>query len=133
MHPNVLLVEDNPADVRLMREAFLECQIAANIHLAVDGCDAVGFLHRQHRHAEAPRPDLVILDLNLPKRDGQTVLQIIKHDPDLREIPVVVLSTAATPAIIARCHALSVDAYVTKPSRWEDVCGSVRDMARFLP
>ncbi len=132
MQPNVLLVEDNPADVRLMREAFLECRVDATLHVAEDGCDAVGFLHRQHRHVQAPRPDLVILDLNLPKLDGQTVLQIIKHDPDLRRIPVVVLSTAATPAIIARCRALAVDAYVTKPSRWEDVCDHVREMTRFL-
>ncbi|MBA3685440.1 MAG: response regulator [Planctomycetes bacterium] len=133
MLPNVLLVEDNPADVELLHEAFRECAVHATLHVSPDGCDAVGFLHRQHRHLLAPRPDLIILDLNLPKLDGQTVLQIVKHDPELRAIPVVVLSTAATPAIIARCKALSIAAYVTKPSRWEDVCDSVRDIGRLLP
>ena len=97
----VLLVEDSPADVRLTREALKEAKVRNNVHVAVDGVDAMDFLHRRGRHTNAPIPDLILLDLNLPKKDGREVLEDIKSHDRLKRIPVVILTTSHDAAAYA--------------------------------
>jgi len=111
----VLLVEDNPGDVRLTREALKEGKVHNNLSVAPDGVEALAFLRRQGRYADAPRPDLILLDLNLPKKDGREVLEEIKSDPALRSIPVVILTTSEAERDIARAYDLHANCYITKP------------------
>ncbi len=111
----VLLVEDNPGDVRLTREALKEGKVRNNLSVAPDGVEALAFLRRQGRYAGAPRPDLILLDLNLPKKDGREVLEEIKADPALRTIPVVILTTSEAERDIARAYDLHANCYITKP------------------
>jgi two-component system, chemotaxis family, response regulator Rcp1 len=111
----ILLVEDSPGDVRLTREALADARVRNRLHVAVDGVDAMSFLRREGKHAEAPRPDLVLLDLNLPKKDGREVLEEIKADPRLRTIPVVILTTSAAEGDILRSYELYANCYITKP------------------
>jgi two-component system, chemotaxis family, response regulator Rcp1 len=111
----ILLVEDNPADIRLTREALHEAKISNNLHVATDGVQALRFLHREEEHADAPRPDLMLLDLNLPKKTGREVLEVVKEDPDLRRIPVVVLTTSEAEQDIVRSYDLHANAYIKKP------------------
>lgn len=117
---DILLVEDNPDDVDLTREAFREVGAASRLHVVEDGVEAIAFLRRQAPYADAPTPDLVLLDLNLPKRSGHEVLAAIKRDPRLRAIPVVVLTSSAAESDIARSRALGADGYVTKPVDLDD-------------
>jgi len=111
----VLLVEDNPGDVRLTIEALKEAKVSNNLHIAVDGVEAMAFLRREGKFAEAPHPDLVLLDLNLPKKDGREVLAEIKSDPALRRIPVVVMTTSKAEEDILRSYDLHANCYITKP------------------
>ena len=111
----VLLVEDNPGDVRLTQEAFKDAKVLVNLHIASDGTRAMAFLKREGEHADAPRPDLILLDLNLPKKDGREVLKEIKEDPTLKIIPVVILTTSASEADILRSYSLHANCYITKP------------------
>jgi CheY-like chemotaxis protein len=111
----ILLVEDNPGDERLTREALKEGKVYSNLHWVKDGVDAMEFLRRQGRHAEAPRPDIILLDLNLPKKDGREVLQDIKSDPELKRIPIVVLTTSKAEEDVLRSYNLHANCYVTKP------------------
>lgn len=111
----ILLVEDNPADVRLTIEALREGKVRNTLHVAQDGVEAIEFLQRRGPHGEAPRPDLILLDLNLPKKDGREVLAQIKADPALRSIPVVVLTTSAADADIVKSYDLHANCYITKP------------------
>ena len=111
----ILLVEDNPADVRLTQEALKEGKVFNNLHWAKDGVEALEFLRRQGRHAAAPRPDIILLDLNLPKKDGREVLQEIKSDNVLKRIPVVVLTTSKAEEDVVRTYNLHANCYVTKP------------------
>jgi chemotaxis family two-component system response regulator Rcp1 len=111
----VLLVEDSPGDVRLTREAFKDARVHINLHVAVDGTDAMAFLRRQGEHANVPRPDLILLDLNLPKKDGREVLEEIKESPTLKSIPVVILTTSASEADILQSYRLHANCYITKP------------------
>jgi CheY-like chemotaxis protein len=111
----VLLVEDNPGDVRLTREALKEGKVRNNLSVAPDGVEALAFLRRQGRYADAPRPDVILLDLNLPKKDGREVLEEIKADPALRTIPVVILTTSEAERDIARAYDLHANCYITKP------------------
>jgi chemotaxis family two-component system response regulator Rcp1 len=111
----VLLVEDSPGDVRLTREAFKDAKVYLNLHVASDGAEAMAFLNREGEHANAPRPDLILLDLNLPKKDGREVLQEIKESPTLKSIPVVILTTSASDADILRSYRLHANCYITKP------------------
>src|ERR1700724_3280815 len=111
----VLLVEDSPGDVRLTREAFKDAKVHINLHVASDGAEAMDFLNRKGEHANAPRPDLILLDLNLPKKDGREVLEEIKVSPTLKSIPVVVLTTSASDADILRSYKLHANCYITKP------------------
>ena len=113
---NILLVEDNPADVRLTQEALKEAANAtARLHVAGDGAAALRFLHREGEHASAPRPDLMLLDLNLPGVDGRQVLAHVKGDPNLRRIPVVVLTTSPSEDDILHAYDQHVNSYIRKP------------------
>jgi len=112
---DILLVEDSPADVRLTQEALREARVMNTLHVARDGVAALAFLRRQGPHAACPRPHLILLDLNLPKKDGREVLAEIKQDHDLKRIPVVVLTTSKAEEDILRSYDLHANAYVTKP------------------
>ena len=111
----VLLVEDSPGDVRLTEEAFREANQAIHLHVANDGVEAMGFLRREGAHASAPRPDLILLDLNLPKMDGREVLAHIKDDENLKTIPTVILTTSDAEADIVKSYQLQANCYLTKP------------------
>ena len=112
---NVLLVEDSPGDVRLTREAFREANGSVNLHVASDGVEAMAFLSRAGAYADAPRPDFILLDLNLPRMDGREVLANIKADAALRTIPTVILTTSDADADILRSYELNANAYLKKP------------------
>jgi two-component system, chemotaxis family, response regulator Rcp1 len=111
----VLLVEDNPGDVRLTKEALKEGRLLNNVSVVGDGVEALLFLRRQGKYAEAILPDLILLDLNLPKKDGREVLAEIKADPRLRRIPVVVLTTSSAEEDILKTYDLHANCYITKP------------------
>ena len=112
---NILLVEDNPGDVRLTQEAFREGNISVNLEVARDGVEAIDYLRRNAPFTDAVTPDLILLDLNLPRRDGREVLAEIKVDPDLKRIPVVVLTTSNAEADILKSYNLHVNCYINKP------------------
>jgi chemotaxis family two-component system response regulator Rcp1 len=111
----VLLVEDSPGDVRLTREAFKDAKVHINLHVASDGVEAMAFLGREGNHANTPRPDLIFLDLNLPKKDGREVLAELKESPTLKSIPVVILTTSASEADIHGSYQHHANCYITKP------------------
>jgi chemotaxis family two-component system response regulator Rcp1 len=111
----VLLVEDSPGDVRLTREALKDAKVQISLHVASDGIEAMAFLERAGAHAHAPRPDLILLDLNLPKKDGREVLQEIKESATLKSIPVVILTTSASETDILRSYQLHANCYISKP------------------
>src|ERR687884_1433856 len=111
----ILLVEDSPGDVRLTREALRDGKVRNNLSVVTDGVEALAFLRREGRYADAPRPDLILLDLNLPKKDGREVLAEIKADPNLRRIPVVVLTTSEAEQDIVETYNLHANCYVKKP------------------
>ncbi|MBD0321612.1 MAG: response regulator [Gemmatimonadetes bacterium] len=111
----VLLVEDNPGDVRLTREALKEGKVHNNLHVAPDGVEALAFLRREGRYADAVRPDLILLDLNLPRKGGREVLEEVKSDPALRHIPVVILTSSQAEQDIARAYDLHANCYISKP------------------
>jgi chemotaxis family two-component system response regulator Rcp1 len=111
----ILLVEDNPGDERLTREALKEGKVYSNLHWVKDGVEAMSFLRREGRYKDVPRPDIVLLDLNLPRKDGREVLQDIKTDDDLKRIPVVVLTTSKAEEDVLRTYNLHANCYVTKP------------------
>ena len=115
MRIDVLLVEDNPGDVRLTREAFREANASIRLHVASDGVEAMAFVRQEGSHADAPRPDLILLDLNLPKMDGREVLAQIKRDDRLKTIPTIILTTSGAQADILRSYQLHANAYVSKP------------------
>lgn len=119
---DVLLVDDNPGDVRLTREALRNQESRARLHVAADGEEALAFLHREGPYGRAPRPNLILLDLNLPKKDGREVLADIKGDPTLKSIPVIVLTTSEADRDIRRAYELHANCYVTKSA----------DLDRFL-
>ena len=111
----VLLVEDDPGDVALITEAFAAHRLPSRLHTAGDGVDALTFLRREEPHAAAPRPDLILLDLNMPRMDGREMLSVVKNDPDLCTIPVVVFTTSDLPADVTTSYTRHANAYVTKP------------------
>ena len=112
---DILLVEDNPGDVRLTKEALKDAKVLNEIYVAKDGVEAMQFLHRQGSFSKVPLPDLILLDLNLPKKDGREVLAEIKEDQILKHIPVVVLTTSKADEDIVRTYNLHANAYITKP------------------
>jgi two-component system, chemotaxis family, response regulator Rcp1 len=111
----ILLVEDNPGDVRLTKEALKEGKVYSNLHTVKDGVEAMEFLRRQGKYAGVPRPDIILLDLNLPRKDGREVLEEIKSDDALKRIPVVVLTTSKAEEDVVRTYNLHANCYVTKP------------------
>jgi chemotaxis family two-component system response regulator Rcp1 len=111
----ILLVEDNPGDARLAIEALKESKVSNNLYHVKDGVEAMNFLRRQAEHAGVPPPDLILLDLNLPRKDGREVLEEIKDDPELRLVPVVVLTTSAAERDLIKSYGLHANAYVVKP------------------
>jgi chemotaxis family two-component system response regulator Rcp1 len=127
----VLLVEDSPGDVRLTREAFKDTKVHINLQVASDGAEAMTFLKREGAHADAPRPDLILLDLNLPKKDGREVLAEIKENPDLKSIPVVILTTSSFEADILRSYQLHANCYITKPVDLDGFLKVVRSIDEF--
>ncbi|MGV9340486.1 response regulator [Streptomyces sp. NPDC003688] len=129
---DVLLVEDDPGDELMTREAFEDNKIGNTLHVVRDGEEALHFLYRQGEHADAPRPDLILLDLNLPKYDGRQVLERIKSDPELAHIPVVVLTTSAAEEDILRSYKLHANAYVTKPVDLDQFIAAVRQIDDFF-
>jgi chemotaxis family two-component system response regulator Rcp1 len=127
----ILLVEDNPGDVRLTKEALKEGKVYNNLHWARDGVEALEFLKREGKHAKAPRPDIILLDLNLPKKDGREVLAVIKGEPELKHIPVVVLTTSKAEEDVLRSYELHANCYVTKPVDLEKFIQVVQSIDRF--
>ena len=111
----VLLVEDSPGDVRLTREALKDAKVHISLHVATDGIEAMAYLERTGPHVNAPRPDLILLDLNLPKKDGREVLKEIKESPSLRIIPVVILTTSSSDADVLQSYHLHANCYISKP------------------
>jgi CheY-like chemotaxis protein len=128
----ILLVEDDPGDVLMTREAFEDNKVGNVLHVVQDGMEALDFLYRRGEYAEAARPDLILLDLNLPKYDGRQVLEKIKNDPDLAMIPVVVLTTSAAEEDILRSYKLHANAYVTKPVDVNQFVAAVRQIDEFF-
>ncbi|MER5973833.1 response regulator [Streptomyces sp. NPDC002055] len=132
-HPiEVLLVEDDPGDELMTREAFEDNKIGNTLHVVRDGLEALDFLYRRGEYADAPSPDLILLDLNLPKYDGRQVLERIKSDDDLSHIPVVVLTTSSAEEDILRSYKLHANAYVTKPVDLDQFIAAIRQIDEFF-
>ncbi|HYC36706.1 MAG TPA: response regulator [Usitatibacter sp.] len=127
----ILLVEDNPGDYRLTKEALKEGKVYNNLYWVKDGVEALDFLKRRGAHAQAPRPDIILLDLNLPKKDGREVLSEIKRDGDLRAIPVVILTTSKAEEDVLRSYDLHANCYVTKPVDLDKFIVVVQSIDRF--
>jgi CheY-like chemotaxis protein len=128
----ILLVEDDPGDVAMTREALAEYKLLVNLHVVTNGEEAVAFLRRQPPFGDAPRPALVILDLNLPRLSGQEVLAIVKADPDLLRIPIVVLTTSTAEQDVLLSYDLHANAYVAKPVGFESFVSVVRQIDQFF-
>jgi len=127
----VLLVEDSPGDVRLTQEAFRDSGKPVRLHLAADGIEAMAFLRREGIYANAPRPDLILLDLNLPKMDGREVLALIKKDQDLKIIPTIILTTSDDEADVMISYQLQANCYLRKPAHWDAFDSLVRSINAF--
>jgi len=129
---DVLLVEDDPGDVLMTREAFKDNKLANRLSVVSDGVDAMAFLRKEDQYAGSPTPDLVLLDLNLPRMDGREVLAAMKSDPELRRIPVVVLTTSEAEEDVLRSYSLHANAYVTKPVDFHRFIEVVRQIDDFF-
>lgn len=127
----ILLVEDNPGDVFLTQEAFREGRLAHRLSVVEDGEEAMRFLRREGKHSNAPQPDLILLDLNLPRKDGRELLGEVKTDPELRQIPVIVLTTSGAEQDIARAYKLHANCYLTKPIQMDDFLKTIRSVEEF--
>lgn len=128
---DVLLVEDNPGDVRLTQEAFRQGDAACTLHVVDDGVEALDFCYQRGDHADAPRPDIILLDLNLPRKDGREVLAALKEHPELRRIPVIVLTSSAARADVTESYDHSANAYLTKPVDPEEFIGTIEAFTEF--
>ncbi|WP_435125611.1 response regulator [Halobaculum sp. D14] len=128
---DVLLVEDNPGDVRLVEEAFDGGDVDATLHVVGDGVDALDFLHRRGDHADAPRPDLVILDLNLPRKNGDEVLREVREHPEIDYVPVTILTSSTADEDVLSSYEHSANAYLTKPADPDEFIENVRSLERF--
>src|SRR6201991_2009472 len=129
---DILLVEDDPGDELITREAFEHNKLHNRLHVARDGEEGLNYLYRRGEYQEAPRPDLILLDLNLPKYDGRQLLEKIKSDPDLSRIPVVVLTTSSAEEDIMRSYKLHANAYVAKPVDLDQFISAVRQIDEFF-
>jgi two-component system response regulator len=128
---DILLVEDSPADILLTREAFEQNKIVNTLHVVEDGDQAMDFLYKRGEYASAPRPDLILLDLNLPRKNGREVLAEIKADPDLKIIPIVVLTTSSAEEDILKAYNLNANSYVVKPVGFDNFMEAVRSIRHF--
>jgi chemotaxis family two-component system response regulator Rcp1 len=131
MNIEVLLVEDSPGDVRLTQEAFRDSGKSVRLHLAADGIEAMAFLRREGAYADAPRPDLILLDLNLPRMDGREVLALIKRDQSLKIIPTIILTTSDDEADVQISYQLQANCYLRKPAHWDAFDNLVRSINAF--
>jgi CheY-like chemotaxis protein len=127
----ILMVEDNEGDAVLTQEALKHAKVHNNLHIVQDGVEAMDFLHRQGAYAKSPRPDLILLDLNLPRKDGREVLQEIKSDPRLKRIPVVVLTTSLADEDILKAYNLNANCYISKPVDLDAFVRVVRSIEDF--
>lgn len=127
----ILLVEDSPGDVRLTQEALKDSKLLNNLSVVRDGVEAMSFLRREGNYGDAPRPDMILLDLNLPRKDGREVLQEIKYDEDLKRIPVVVLTTSASEKDILATYNLHANCYITKPVDFMQFISVVKSIENF--
>jgi two-component system, chemotaxis family, response regulator Rcp1 len=123
---HILLVEDNSADVKLVEKAFESCNGSIQLHVVRDGLEATNFVFRLDKFANAPRPDLIILDLNLPKKPGIDVLSEIKADPTLSAIPILIFTTSLSPEEIRRCYQHHANTYITKPSELDEFFSTIQ-------
>ena len=128
---HVLLVEDSPGDVRLTQEAFRDANRSIQLHVAADGVEAMAFLRHQGEHVDAPRPDLILLDLNLPKMDGREVLAQVKEDDELKMIPTIILTTSDAEADIVKSYELQANCYLSKPVQFDEFAALVRSINDF--
>lgn len=128
---DILLVEDNPADALLMEEALLDSSLTSRLHVVIDGDEALDFLFQRGLHRDKARPDLILLDLNLPKKDGREVLAEVKSDPRLRSIPVVVVTTSKSEEDIFKSYSLHANCYITKPVRLSEFFDVVKKIEDF--
>jgi len=127
----ILLVEDNPGDVRLTMEALKDCKMRNTLYVVEDGEEALSFLHKEDKYANAPHPDLILLDLNLPKKNGKEVLFEIKKNPKLKRIPVVILTTSKAEEDIVKTYDLHANCYITKPVDFDQFISVVRKIEDF--
>lgn len=127
----ILMVEDNPTDVMIAKEGLLSAKVSNILHVADDGIEAMAFLHQQGKHAAAPRPDLVLLDLNMPRMGGQEVLAAIKADPKLKNIPVVILTTSKADEDISKAYAHHANCYIAKPVDFDQFTRVVQTIQDF--
>ncbi len=128
---DILLVEDNKGDVRLLQEAFKDGKIVVNLHVAGDGVEALAFLRREGKHKNAPRPDMILLDLNLPKKDGREVLSEVKNDAKLKSIPIVVLTTSSSGEDILKSYDSYANCYITKPVDMDQFVSVIKSLENF--
>lgn len=128
---DILLVEDNPADVRLTQEAFKETRIPNRLHVVRDGAEALAFLEQAGRFTNAPRPDMILLDLNLPKKDGREVLAQIKQKPEFKRIPVVILTTSNEEEDISHTYDHHANCFITKPAELDEFLNVVKNIESF--
>lgn len=128
---NILLVEDNPADVRLTQEAFKTTRIPNHLHVVRDGAEAMAYLEKTGRFIDAPRPDMILLDLNLPKKDGREVLALIKQTPEFKQIPVVILSTSSEEEDIIHTYNHHANCFITKPADLDEFLDVVKSIEIF--
>ena len=128
---DILLIEDNPGDVRLTREAFKLAKMKNNLHVAADGSEALDFLFKKGPYENTPNPDLILLDLNLPKIDGRQLLQEIKKDKQLRTIPVIVLTTSTAEEDILQTYHLHANCYISKPMEMDEFVTVVKTIENF--
>lgn len=131
MDAEVLLVDDNPADIDLTREVLGNCKWHFHVNAVNDGAEAISFLHREGKYADVPSPDLMVLDLNLPRKDGRQVLAELKADRNLAKIPVIIFTTSQASSDITRCYQLGANCYLRKPGNLADFVAIVKSMADF--
>jgi two-component system, chemotaxis family, response regulator Rcp1 len=127
----ILIVEDNPADARLVREVMRDSKVLNEIHWVADGVEALAFLHREGKYSTAPRPNLIFLDLNMPRKDGREVLQSVKADPSLRQIPIVVMTSSQAEEDVARAYDQHANCYVRKPIDFDQFHQVVKNLENF--
>jgi len=130
-HVDILLVEDSPSDILITREAFAEFKVLNTLHVVEDGVEALAFLNHAGKYDSAPRPDLILLDLNLPRKNGREVLAEIKSDPDLKHIPVVVLTTSHSEQDVLQAYDQHANCYIVKPVGFENFVGAMKSIRQF--